>query len=128
MRSALDCRHAVLRRARTPLHAERADDEEEPGVVSLDTLIKGTCRPARFLDIVENFIVFEEGKHGLVKKLVKTHQSKGGIAVSYEAIRRWVNYFGPKIAMDLRTRRPKPHTVWHLDEVYLKIGGRTVYL
>ena len=27
-----------------------------------------------------------------------------GIAVSYEAIRRWVNYFGPKIAMDLRTR------------------------
>ena len=51
-----------------------------------------------------------------------------GIAVSYEAIRRWVNYFGPKIAMDLRTRRPKPHTVWHLDEMYLKIGGRMVYL
>jgi hypothetical protein len=40
-----------------------------------------------------------------------------GIAVSYEAIRRRVNYFGPKIAMDLRTRRPKPHTVWHLDEM-----------
>ena len=32
------------------------------------------------------------------------------------------------IASDLRTRRPKPHSVWHLDEVYLKIGGRTVYL
>jgi transposase-like protein len=30
--------------------------------------------------------------------------------------------------MDLRTRRPKPHTVWHLDEVYLKIGDRLVYL
>ena len=30
--------------------------------------------------------------------------------------------------MDLRTRRPKPHTVWHLDEMYLKIGGHMVYL
>jgi putative transposase len=25
-------------------------------------------------------------------------------------------------------RRPKPHSVWHLDEVYLKIYGRMVYL
>jgi MFS family permease len=29
---------------------------------------------------------------------------------------------------DLRKRRPKPHTTWHLDEVYLKIDGRMVYL
>ncbi len=43
-------------------------------------------------------------------------------------MRRWVNYFGPKIAADLRKRRPKPHTIWHLDEVYLKIDGRLVYL
>ena len=50
---------------------KRIDDEEEPGVVSLDTLIKGTCRPARFLDLVENFIAFEEGKLGLVKKLAQ---------------------------------------------------------
>jgi hypothetical protein len=48
--------------------------------------------------------------------------------VSYETVRRWVNHFGPKIAADLRKRRPKPHTIWHLDEVYLKIGGRLVYL
>jgi putative transposase len=51
-----------------------------------------------------------------------------GIAVSYETIRRWVNHFGPVIAADLRKRRPKPCTTWHLDEVYLKIAGRTVYL
>ncbi len=23
---------------------------------------------------------------------------------------------------------PRPHTTWHLDEVYLKIDGRLVYL
>jgi putative transposase len=51
-----------------------------------------------------------------------------GIIVSYETIRRWVNHFGPMIAADLRKRRPKPHTTWHLDEVYLKIDGRMVYL
>jgi hypothetical protein len=51
-----------------------------------------------------------------------------GILVSYETIRGWVNHFGPMVAADLRKRRPKPHTTWHLDEVYLKIDGRMVYL
>jgi putative transposase len=51
-----------------------------------------------------------------------------GITVSYETVRRWVNHFGPMIAADLRKRRPKPCTTWHLDEVYLKIAGRMVYL
>jgi len=51
-----------------------------------------------------------------------------GVAVSYETVRRWVNHFGPMIAADLRKRRLKPHGTWHLDEVYLKIDGRMVYL
>ena len=51
-----------------------------------------------------------------------------GIAVSYETVRRWVNHFGPMIAADLRKRRPKPDRTWHLDEVYLKIAGRMIYL
>ena len=48
--------------------------------------------------------------------------------VSYETVRRWVNHFGPKIAANLRKRRTKPHTTWHLAEVYLMIDGRMVYL
>ncbi len=56
---------------------KRIDDEQEPGIVSLDTLLRGTCPPARFLDIIENFIAFEAGKHGTIKKLVKTHQFLG---------------------------------------------------
>src|SRR5450432_980904 len=59
---------------------------------------------------------------------VEDLSAERGIAVSYETIRRWVNHFGPMIAADLRKRRPKPHTTWHLDEVYLKIAGRMVYL
>ena len=51
-----------------------------------------------------------------------------GIMVSYETVRRWVNHFGSAIAADLRNRRPRPHSTWHLDEVYIKIDGRLVYL
>jgi hypothetical protein len=50
------------------------------------------------------------------------------VALSYETVRRWVNHFGPMIAADLRKRRLKPHGTWHLDEVYLKIDDRMVYL
>ena len=39
-----------------------------------------------------------------------------------------MNHFGPFIAAELHKRRPKPHSIWHLDEVYLKIDGRMVYL
>jgi transposase-like protein len=49
------------------------------------------------------------------------------MAVSYETVRRWVNHFGPMIAPTYEKRRLKPHTTWHLDEVYLKIDGRMVY-
>ena len=48
--------------------------------------------------------------------------------MSYETVRRWVNDFGPMIAADLRKRRLRPRTTWHLDEVYPKIDGRVVYL
>src|SRR5450759_917420 len=54
--------------------------------------------------------------------------SERGIAVSYETVRRWVNYFGPMIAADLRKRRPRPDTTWHWDEVHLRIAVRMVYL
>ena len=51
-----------------------------------------------------------------------------GITLSYETVRRWVDHFGPMVAADLRRRRPRPDTTWHLDEVYLKIDGRMVDL
>jgi putative transposase len=48
--------------------------------------------------------------------------------VSYETVRRWVNHFGPMIAAHLRECPLKPHAIWHLDEVHLKIDGRMAYL
>ncbi len=51
-----------------------------------------------------------------------------GIVVSYETIRRWVASFGPAIARRLRAGRPAPHPRWHLDEMFVRIGGRQMYL
>jgi transposase-like protein len=51
-----------------------------------------------------------------------------GVDVSREAIRCWVNKFGPWIAANLRRRRPCPTGRWHLDEMVCKIGGRRMYL
>src|SRR5205807_309275 len=50
------------------------------------------------------------------------------IDVSHETIRRWVQVFGPMIARRLRAMRPKPHTTWHLDEMFVSIGGKRMYL
>lgn len=56
---------------------KKISDEEEPGVISLETVLRGVCEPARFLDILENFTVFEEVRGGLVKKVAKNHQYLG---------------------------------------------------
>jgi type I restriction enzyme, R subunit len=56
---------------------KKISDEQEPGVISLETVLRGVCEPSRFLDLVENFTVFEEVRGGLVKKVAKNHQYLG---------------------------------------------------
>jgi transposase-like protein len=51
-----------------------------------------------------------------------------GIDAPYETVRRWVLKFGRIYADRVRRRRPRPSDRWRLDEVLLKIAGKTVYL
>src|SRR5215208_3117270 len=51
-----------------------------------------------------------------------------GIVVTSESIRRWVLIFGPAIARRLRMQRPKPHGRWHLNEMFVRVGGQQMYL
>ena len=51
-----------------------------------------------------------------------------GVEVSREAVRCWINKFGPLIAANLRRRRGPPTGRWHLDEMVVKIGGKRMYL
>lgn len=56
---------------------QKINSEGEEGIISLDTMIRGTCDKRHLLDIVENFILFSEQKGGLIKLLAKNHQYLG---------------------------------------------------
>ena len=56
---------------------KKINSEGEKGIVSLETIIKGTCDKSRFLDLFENFIVFSSEKGGLVKIVARNHQYLG---------------------------------------------------
>jgi transposase-like protein len=51
-----------------------------------------------------------------------------GLDVSYESVRRWVLKFGPLFARELRRRRHRPTSQWHLDEMAVLIGGKRFWL
>ena len=51
-----------------------------------------------------------------------------GLDVSYETVRRWVLRFGPVFAKELRRRRHRPTSQWHLDEMAALIGGKRFWL
>ena len=56
-----------------------------------------------------------------------------GIDVSHETVRYWWNRFGPIFAAEIRRKRARhlqawPQWRWHLDEVFVRINGKTHYL
>jgi type I restriction enzyme, R subunit len=51
--------------------------EGEKGAVAMETLLKGVCTKANFLDIFENFILFDESAGGLAKIVARNHQFLG---------------------------------------------------
>ena len=56
---------------------KRINDEGEQGEVSLETAVRGICDKTRFLDLLENFVFYEEVRGGLAKKIAKNHQYLG---------------------------------------------------
>ena len=52
-------------------------EEDGPDDPSLETLLRATCEPARFLDLIENFVLFDEARGGLRKVVGKYHQVLG---------------------------------------------------
>ena len=79
---------------------KKVTDEEEPGVVSLETAIRGLCEPTRLLDPIENFVAYLERPGGLIKVLAQNHQMLG-VNAALRALR------------DERTRSGKLGVFWH---------------
>ena len=59
---------------------------------------------------------------------VETILYQRGVIASYEAIRCWCLKFGHEYARRIRRQRPPTGDKWHIDEVFIKINGKTQYL
>ena len=57
-----------------PLAVGGLEVREEPEQAGLETLLRGACAPARFLDLVENFVIFQEVTGGLRKVVGKQNK------------------------------------------------------
>ncbi len=58
-------------------HEWKRINEEDEGIVGLDRIILGICDKKRFLDLFENFIVFDESTGKQLKIIAKNHQFIG---------------------------------------------------
>ncbi len=56
---------------------KKINSEGEEGAVSLETVIRGMCTKDRLLDLIENFVAFQDRPGGFVKLLARNHQYLG---------------------------------------------------
>lgn len=56
---------------------KKINSEGEEGIISLETMLRGVCQPARLLDIVENFTLFQNPSGGQIKLVARNHQYLG---------------------------------------------------
>ncbi len=102
--------------------------ENQPGVVAMETLLKGVCAKANFLDLVENFIIFDDSAGESRKILARNHQFLG-VNRAIEAVR------------DRNLRNGKLGVFWHTQgsgksysmvlftrKVHRKLGGNFTFL
>ena len=59
--------------------------EEEPGVVDMETLLKGVCSKANFLDLFENFILFDESAGSSSRSSRRTTNSSASTGPSRQS-------------------------------------------
>ena len=52
-------------------------EEAEPGVLDMETLLKGVCDRRNFLDLFENFILFDDTGERTIKIVARNHQFLG---------------------------------------------------
>jgi transposase-like protein len=89
---------------------------------------KLSYRRHRFPSIVIQQAVWLYFRFALSYRDVEDMLAERGIDVSYETVRRWALKFGGIIARQLRRGRPRPDGRWHLDEVFVAINGRQLYV
>ena len=82
----------------------------------------------RYPSIVIQQAIWLYFRFALSYRDVEDMLAERGIDVSYETVRRWALKFRAIIARELRRGRSRPDVRWHLDEVFVSINGRQLYV
>jgi len=109
-------------------HEWKRLSEAEPGIVDMETLLKGVCTPANLMDIFENFILFDDSSGALYKIIARNHQ--------YLGVNQAVG-----AVVERREREGKLGVFWHTQgsgksysmvfftrKVHRKLGGNFTFL
>lgn len=102
--------------------------EEDTGVVDMETLLKGVCNKNNFLDLFENYILFDESKGKLTKIIARNHQFLG-VNRAIEAVRSRKELNG-KLGVFWHTQGSgKSYSiVYFTRKIHRKIGGNFTFL
>lgn len=102
--------------------------EDQEGVVSMDTMLRGTCDKARLMDLFENFILFDASGGDSVKILAKNHQYLGVNKVLDQA--RNIDELKGKLGVFWHTQGSgKSYSmVFIAQKIHRKFGGSYTFL
>ncbi len=102
--------------------------EDQPGAVDMETLLKGMCEKRNFLDLVENFILFDDSAGEPRKILARNHQFLG-VNRAVEAVRDRTNR-GGRLGVFWHTQGSgKSYSmVFFTRKVHRKLGGNFTFL
>ncbi len=90
--------------------------------------MKNIYKRYRFPPSIIQHAVWLYYRFNLSTRDVEDLLAERNISVSYEAIRLWINKFGPEFTKRLRRRHAGFGDTYFLDEVFVKIGGKQHYL
>jgi type I restriction enzyme, R subunit len=109
-------------------HEWKRLEESEPGVVDMETLLKGVCDKHNLLDLIENFILFDDGSGKTIKIVGKNHQFMG-VNKAIEAVQEREARDG-KLGVFWHTQGSgKSYSmVFFTRKVHRKLGGNFTFL
>ena len=59
---------------------------------------------------------------------VKELMAERGLAVDHTSIWRWVQSYGPEVYRRLQGAVKRKSSTWHMDETFIRVAGRWMYL
>jgi type I restriction enzyme R subunit len=103
-------------------------DEQSLGLVDMETLLKGTCSKANLLDILENFILFDDSTGKLVKIVARNHQLLGVNRAIASVQARHVNAGKLGVFWHTQGSGKSYSIVFFARKVHRKLGGNFSFL